>query len=65
MEYVVVTIKEHDEFIELMTYNRDDAIEAAREAWAWMTDYDQKHSRVEVRRFADEDDDDYDTIEWR
>lgn len=72
--YEVTDTKDRgDEFTILYTNDQDEAVNAARNAWECMTRNDKKHSRIEVRKYAeafDPADDtricyDYDTIEWR
>lgn len=53
-----------------MTEDREKAIAEARDHWASLTAHDKKRSRVEIRVYAEdiEDEDctcfDYDTVEW-
>lgn len=72
MKYGVVTVKVmgDDEFTELITQDKAEAIDAARDLWATICDADKKTNRIEVREYVEdiEEEDctcfDYDLIEW-
>lgn len=69
-KYYVVEISKGDEFTEGRYYALDEAVEAAKHTWYYMTDYDRDNTGIEIRQYKEdiESDDctcfDYDTFPW-
>lgn len=54
-----------DEFEIAVTEERDEALKIARDEWEGMTAHDKQNSNIEIRIYADEDEQtDYDEVDW-
>ena len=67
MMYAVVTVKGQDEFTSLITEDKAEAIEQARNEWASLTEYDKATNVIEVREYAGDPEEvyDYNLIGWK
>ena len=67
MMYAVVAVKGQDEFTTLITEDKAEAIEQARDEWASLTEYDKATNIIEVREYAGDSEEtfDYNLIGWK
>ena len=70
-KFYVYLVGEHDECTVFRSDKKEDAIDYARSQWLRMCDYDRKHTKVLIRSYVCdiEDEDctcfDHDIIDWK
>ena len=72
MKYYVTSVRKgYDEYVSLVTEDKEEAINEARGEWELLCDADRKVFTIEVRVYVEDIEDesctcfDYDTVEWK
>lgn len=72
MKYYVTSVRKgYDEYVSLVTEDKEEAINEAIGEWELLCDADRKVFTIEVRAYVEDIEDesctcfDYDTVEWK